>query len=179
MVELYVVFWMFVFVFAFIGFVRGWAREVLISASVVFALFVIFVLEQYVPLIGGYFESKTIPDSNVIPIEQFWFRILVLGLMLFLGYEGPSLPRISGSRFQRDNWRDSLLGLVMGALNGYLIVGTLWAFLDEASYPFGWVSAPPTTVDILTKMPPDLLMQIPHIFIAMIVVFLLIIGVLV
>jgi len=59
---------MYVVLFALIGAMRGWAKEILVSAGVVVALFVVTVIENYVPIIS---ESLT-PEST------FWVRIGVL-----------------------------------------------------------------------------------------------------
>jgi len=179
MVEISTVFWMFVVVFAFMGFVRGWAREILVAASVILGFFVIFVFENYIPIISGFFNQYQVPNSDIIPIQQFWFRVIVLLVLVFFGYETPSLPRIAGPRFKRDNFRDSALGFILGAVNGYLIIGTLWALLDQAGYPFDFVVAPLTqnSIDLVAKMPPFWLLQIPHILIAVILVFFFIIAV--
>jgi uncharacterized membrane protein required for colicin V production len=170
---------MFVVVFAFMGFVRGWAREILVAASVILAFFVVFVFENYIPIVSGFFNQYQVPSSDVMPIQQFWFRVIVLIVLVFFGYETPSLPRIAGPRFKRDNFRDSALGFILGAVNGYLIIGTLWALVDQAGYPFDFVVAPLTqnSMDMVLKMPPFWLMQIPQILIAVILVFFFIIAV--
>jgi uncharacterized membrane protein required for colicin V production len=179
MVEISTVFWMFVFFFAFLGFVRGWAREVLVAASVILAFFIIFVLETYIPIISAFFTGFQVPDSAIMPIQQFWFRTVILIVLVFFGYETPSLPRLSGPRFKRDNFRDSALGFILGAVNGYLVIGTLWSFMNDAGYPFDFIVAPLTqsSLDMISKLPPPMLLQIPHILIAVILVFFFIIAV--
>ena len=47
MIPIETVFYMFIVVFAFIGFVRGWAREILVTASVILAYFIMFVLLSF------------------------------------------------------------------------------------------------------------------------------------
>jgi len=179
MIEISTVFWMFVVVFAFMGFVRGWAREILVVASVILAFFVIYVFETYVPFVSMFFTKYQVPESANIPIQQFWFRTIIVMVLVFFGYETPSLPRIAGPRFKRDNFRDSALGFFMGALNGYLVIGTLWAFIHQAGYPFDFVTAFPTdeSLSLVARMAPFWLMRIPQILIAVILVFFFIIAV--
>jgi uncharacterized membrane protein required for colicin V production len=179
MLRIEIVFWMFVFVFAAIGFVRGWAREILVTSSMVLAYFIIFVLENYIPFTNGLFQPT---ESGFIPMSQFWFRVLILALLLFFGYETPSLPRVGGNRFKRDNFRDSALGFFLGAVNGYLILGTLWGFLGEAGYqaPFDKyiiTQFSDSALAIYEKLPPFWLLESPAIYIAVIVAFLFIIAV--
>ena len=179
MIPISTVFWIFVIFFALLGFVRGWAREILVTASVILAFFVIFVLEEYIPFVKDFFLRYQVPDSTVMPVQQFWFRSIIVIVLVFFGYETPSIPRIAGPRFKRDNFRDSALGFILGAFNGYLIMGTLWAFLHQAGYPYDFVAGnlSPAATDMISRLPPIWLMQSPHIFIAVIVVFFFIIAV--
>jgi uncharacterized membrane protein required for colicin V production len=179
MLSISTVFWIFVVFFAILGFVRGWAREILVTASVILAFFVIFVLEEYIPFVGDFFARYQIPDSALIPRQQFWFRTVLLVVLVFFGYETPSIPRIAGPRFKRDNFRDSALGFILGGFNGYLIFGSLWAFLDSAGYPYELVALPipQEALELVDRLPPNYLFQIPHILIAVILVFFFIIAV--
>jgi hypothetical protein len=158
MVSLIVVFWMYVILFAIIGAMRGWARELLVSFAVILGLFIISVLERFVPFI-----SQTL-SSNA----QLWFWIrsgLVLGLVFF-GYQTPNIQRLAGNnRFARERLQDILLGVFLGAINGYLVTGTLWYFMHSGGYPFpNIISAPPAgtqvadaTNRLIAMMPPVLL----------------------
>ncbi len=179
MLRIEIVFWMFVVMFASIGFVRGWAREILVTASLILAYFIIFVLENFIPFTSGFFQPT---ESGYIPMTQFWFRIIILTLLLFFGYETPSLPRLGGNRFKRDNFRDSALGFFLGAVNGYLILGTFWGFLGEAGYqaPFDKYIIKEFSDGALAmfdKLPPFWLLESPTIYIAVIIAFLFIIAV--
>jgi uncharacterized membrane protein required for colicin V production len=51
MVSLPFVFWLFVLLFAVIGAMRGWARELLVSFSVILSLAFSKLMEQYMPFI--------------------------------------------------------------------------------------------------------------------------------
>jgi uncharacterized membrane protein required for colicin V production len=71
-----------------------------------------------------------------------------------------------------------LLGLVIGALNGYLIWGTLWFFMDTANYPFPkYITPPPENLPILGYLPP-LWLGIPQIYFAMAIAFIFVLVVL-
>jgi uncharacterized membrane protein required for colicin V production len=136
MVTLNVVFWMLVVLFALIGGVRGWAREILVSFAVILCIFILSVLERFVPFI-----RDTLPVSA--PETLFWLRAIVLLALVFFGYQTPNLPRIAASgRFARERLQDILLGFFLGALNGFLVWGTLWFFLHDANYPFEIVAPP-------------------------------------
>ena len=179
MVSLAIVFYIFVFMFAIIGAVRGWAKELLVTSSVILAMFIIFVLETYVPFVQNFFESAKVPDSEFMSSTQFWVRVTILGVMAFFGYQTPNISRIAGTKFAREKLQDTLLGLFLGAINGYLIVGTIWAFLHDSNYPFEWVQSPlpPDAANLVKYLPPQYLMKSPTIFFAVGLVFIFILVV--
>ena len=178
MILIETVFWMFVIVFAFIGFVRGWAREVLVTASVILAYFVIFVMLSF-DFVSNFLTAGQVPDSGVITTQQFWFMVITLLVLIFFGYQTPSITRLAGNRFMRDNVRDSILGLFVGGFNGYLILGSLWYFMGMVNYRYGFIipEFSQAAMDLYAKLPPTWLMQSPEIFIAVILAFLFLIVV--
>ncbi len=127
MVYLNFIFICFVILFAAIGAMRGWAKEMLVTASAVLGLFIITVLETYVK---GVTQSFAVPGS----VTQFWLRTAIIAILAFFGYQTPNLPMLGHDRFVRERIQDSLLGVVLGAVNGYLIVGSIWYFLSAANY---------------------------------------------
>lgn len=172
MVSLNVIFWMYVILFAIIGAMRGWAREMLVSFAVILALFIISVLERFVPFI-----SQTL---SMNPPLWFWVRAALILALVFFGYQTPNIPRLAGNnRFARDRLQDVLLGVFLGAINGYLIAGTLWYFLHSGGYPFpNIISAPiegtpaaEITRRMIALMPPELLGGSSAIFFAVALAF--------
>lgn len=136
MVSLNVVFWLLVILFALIGGVRGWAREILVTFGVILSMFILTVLERFVPFI-----RDTLPLTS--PMSLFWLRSIIVLVLVFFGYQTPNLPRIAASgRFVRERLQDVLLGFFIGGVNGFLIWGTIWFYLNDAGYPFDIVSAP-------------------------------------
>lgn len=135
MVSLSFFFFFLVVFFAVIGAMRGWAKELLVTFSVVLSIFLITVLERYVPVVYNSFAQ---PGTT----SQFWMRTIILVVLVFFGYQTPNLPKLSGARFARERLQDTLLGLFLGAINGYLIIGTLWYFLDQSNYPFDYITPP-------------------------------------
>lgn len=135
MVSLGFFFFFLVALFAIIGAMRGWAKELLVTFSVVLSVFIINVLERYVPAVASTFAQ---PGTTV----QFWMRTLILLILVFFGYQTPNLPRLAGARFVRERLQDTLLGLFLGAINGYLVVGTIWLYLHQANYPYPYITPP-------------------------------------
>ena len=168
MVGLDAFFWILVFLFALMGLNRGWAKEVLVTFAVVLAIFIITVLQTFEPQI---ISILSVNNSAAL----FWFRSLLLSVLVFFGYQTPSLARLAGSnRFARERLQDALLGLFLGALNGYMVVGTLWYFLSVAQYPFPNVITPPapesTAAQLVALLPPEWL-GVPVIYFAVAVAF--------
>ena len=164
MVSLTVLFWIFLVLFAIVGAMRGMAKEILVTFSVILALFFIVLLELYFPLLK--------PDSDISSMTRFWIKAGTIGVMVFIGYETPRLPAFTGPKFMRQRIQDTLLGLIVGAMNGYLIVGSIWYYLDEADYFPKYVLAPDTATEIgkiaanmVNNMPPAWLGE-PWIYIA-------------
>ena len=174
MISLSVLFWMYVILFAMIGATRGWAKEILVTSGVILALFLITIMENFVPFI----------QNNITPISSFWVRMAVLMLMTFFGYQGPNIPRmIDNTRFVRDRFEDLLLGSFLGGFNGYMIFGTAWYFLIQAGYPFNWISEPDqlteagrNAIGLIEILPPQWL-QPPLIYIAVALAFVFILVV--
>lgn len=132
MISLNFTFWLLVALFGLIGMMRGWAKELLVSFSLVLALAFNSLLMRYVPVI------KALP-SDETPL--FWIRISIVLMLVFFGYQTVGLPRFA-SKAGREKLQDSLLGFVLGAVNGFLVFGTIWFYMAEANYPFEYISAP-------------------------------------
>ncbi len=174
MVSLFVVFWTFVILFAIIGAMRGWAKEILVTASVILALFIITVLQTYIGAV-----VRALGGAGGTPL--FWMRIMIILLLAFFGYQTPNIRGIAGARFARERLSDVLLGLFIGALNGYLIVGSIWYYLNAAGYPFKFILPPQQgfpyyqqTISMLNYLPPAWL-TIPWIYFAVALAFLFVI----
>lgn len=175
MVSFTVLFWLFLILFAIIGAMRGWAKEILVTFSVLLAIFIIVLMETYLPLMS--------PDS-INETTRFWIQTGTIGLLVFFGYQTPNLRALAGPRFARDRVQDVLLGLILGAVNGYLIVGSIWFYMAEAGYPFQPYFLPPdeTTAmgqaarNLLEYMPPEYLMP-PWIYFAVAIAFLFVVVV--
>jgi hypothetical protein len=166
-----------VIIFAVIGAMRGWAKEMMVTASAILALFLITILETYVKGLSSSFAE---PGSTA----QFWMRTSIILALAFFGYQTPNLPRVGGQRFARERFQDSLLGIFLGALNGYLIVGSIWYFLAQANYQaISYIVPPdPTTIQgqeaikLLGYMAPAWL-GIPFIYFAIALAFIFVIVV--
>ena len=174
MVSLTVVFWMYVVLFAIIGAMRGWAKELMVTFSVVLSLFIITLLEQFVPPLR----------EGIGEVPRFWVRTIMVTLLVFFGYQTPNIKAIAGARFARERLQDTLLGFIIGALNGYLVVGSLWFYMDQAGYPFAPFFTAPNlnepmgrAAEVLISRLPPVFLQPPWIYFAVTVAFLFVVVV--
>jgi uncharacterized membrane protein required for colicin V production len=176
MLSLSVIFWIFVIIFAFIGILRGWARELLVTLSGVLALALLALIERYIPAITSPMSGTTL----------FWFRATTLLVMAAVGYLAPKLPPLAiNIKLSFESMQNSILGMIIGGINAYLIVGSIWHFLDKAGYPFvNFMSAPDGSsaagqkaIWLISHLPPTWL-DIPVIYIAVVVMLVIVFVVL-
>lgn len=127
MIPIFTAFISLLVLFALMGSLRGWAREIIVTFSAVLALFVEQVLLTFVPPIRDMF-------NHLAPEVQFYICVGVFIVITIFGYIGPTIAASFGAKVAREQLQDMLLGFFIGLLNGYLIVGTLFSFLDAANY---------------------------------------------
>lgn len=173
MISINFTFWMLVVLFGMIGMMRGWAKELLVSFSVILALAFSRLLERYVPVI------KDMPPDQA---PLFWIRLILIITLVFFGYQTVGLPRFAG-KLNREKLQDSLLGFVLGALNGFLIFGSIWSFMDQAKYPFSYITAPDgatemgkAALNLLPTLAPSLLGE-PAVYFAVMLCFIFVLVV--
>lgn len=174
MMSIVYIFWMYIVLFAIIGAMRGWAKELLVSFSVITALAVNMLLDKYIPLV------RDLPDNSS---SVFWIRTIILVALVYFGYKTVAvIPRLA-SRAVRERLQDSLFGAVVGAINGYFIAGSLLFFNHVAEYPYRNVISPATdpavvaAVDALFKYMPPRLLGEPGIYFAVIIILIFLIVV--
>jgi len=175
MISLVALFGMFVVLFAIIGAMRGWAKELLVTSAIVLGLFLNAILETYVEPFRTALATQ--PGS-----AQFVIRGVLLLLLAFFGYQTPNLRALQ-PKVIRERLEEILLGLFMGALNGYLFVGSLWYYLHQAGYPTELIVRPEegtalaTQINDLVAYLPPAILGVPQIYFAVGVVFVFIIVV--
>jgi len=168
MMSIIYVFWMYVFLFAIIGWMRGWAKELLVSFSVILALALNHVIRRYIPL------AANLADTDV---SLFWVRTIILVVLVYFGYQTViSIPHLA-AKGRTEKLQDTLFGAFLGGFNGYLVAGSILYYMNVANYPFPEVITRPADTDLLNRvnqlmlyMPPQLLGE-PGIYFAIILAF--------
>ena len=171
MMSLSAVFWLFLMVFAVIGGFRGWAKEILVAFSIVAALAIDTMLIKFFPPVGNLLIEQT--------STAFYIRAAIVLTMAYFGYQTPNLPAfIGGNRFAREKLQDWLLGSIIGLINGYLIIGTLWSYMAQAQYigveAFVIPPIDEAVIKYLEFMPP-MLLGFPNILFAVVIAFVFVI----
>lgn len=172
MVNLIYIFWMYVILFAVIGAMRGWAKELLVSFSVILALALNHLMRRYIPMI----INLPLDDKSL-----FWIRTWITVALVYFGYQTVGVERFAG-KARKEKLQDALFGAVMGAINGYLVVGTVWSYLHDAVYPFPGIFYPPTAgisaeiARMMAWMPPHAFGE-PGIYFAVMIAFVFVIVV--
>ena len=175
MISLVVLFGILIVLFAVIGATRGWAKELLVTSAIILALFINQILEFHV-------EPYSVALMMQPASTQFLVRASLVVLLAFFGYQTPHIRALQ-PKLARERLQDVLLGIFMGALNGFLLFGTLWYFLHQTDYPTSIVMLPPEGTELYMQiqeivqfLPPELL-PIPQVYFAVGVVFVFIIVV--
>lgn len=164
MIAIISVFWIALVVFAVIGMLRGWAKEVIATAGIVLALFALkqFGGALFVPLTPqetAQLSSGTVVDPDLFArvSNEFVVRMVFFLGVAFFAYQTPAaaelwVARQTGEDERRFEWlseglQQSILGFVIGFLNGWLVVGTVWWYADRLGYPFGEYIIRPNRID--------------------------------
>lgn len=168
MMSIVYLFWMYVILFGLVGWMRGWAKELLVAFSVILALALNHVVHKYIPIARG------LPENDV---SLFWVRTIILLVLVYFGYQTViSIPHLA-SKAARERLQDTLFGAFLGAINGYLVAGSILYYMHVAEYPFERVISRPTdpalqqtVAQMMLYMPPQLLGE-PGIYFAIILAF--------
>jgi uncharacterized membrane protein required for colicin V production len=175
MMSIVYILWMYVFLFAIVGAMRGWAKELLVAFAVITALAVNHLLDKYIPIV------RDLPDDSK---SLFGIRSLILVALVFFGYQTVLvIPRLA-AKAARERLQDSLFGAVLGAFNGYLIAGTILYYLHQANYPYANIISAPAagtpladSVNLMMQYMPPRWLGEPGIYFAVIIILIFIIVV--
>ena len=168
MMSIVYLFWMYVILFALVGWMRGWAKELLVSFSVILALALNHVIRKYIPI------ARDLAETDV---SLFWVRTIVLLVLVYFGYQTViNIPHFS-ARARSERLQDTLFGAFLGGINGYLVAGSILYYMHLADYPFPEVISKPAEPNLVAAvnqmmqyMPPTLLGE-PGIYFAIILAF--------
>ena len=149
MISIELVFYLSVLLFGGIGAIRGWQKEVIAMAglvgSIAFLHYFGAALIQYgIPLLS--FFSRNGSGASVAR-QSFWVQFVFHVVVAFFSYQviGSIADRAPGTRNERlrAGFQNMFIGFVIGITNGYLLIGTVWSFLEYRIGPGGYQLLPP------------------------------------
>ncbi len=124
-----------VIMFAVVGYVRGFPKELGVTTMVLLGLFILVrfgerivsAVDRLLRIFGWRFIGT--PDEDLF---KFIVYLVFLLFIAYISYEGETLA-FAGS--PPKGLTGKLLNLWAGFFNGYLIVGSIWYYLDLFGYP--------------------------------------------
>jgi hypothetical protein len=137
MIQISIFMWVMAILFGYFGFVRGWNKEMIATSGIILGLFALFQFDDTITDL-----LATVPGD-----QAFFVRSVIFAVIVFFAYQTRALIGEDAKRPSRSEGRDSLqssvLGGIIGFLNGYLIWGSLWYFMHVTDYPLSpYISAP-------------------------------------
>jgi len=163
MIPIEITFWVLVALFGAIGFIRGWSKEVGATTGIVLAMLILEkfgnTLITYINKFAGVVGVERALIAETPSISRFLFFALTFLAVTFVSYHGETMAigkKASGIL-------ESIFGLFVGLINGYLIAGNLWFYLHQQQYlPAQRLFTPPTsetTLFMIKLLPPNILKE--------------------
>ncbi len=147
-----------------IALARGYKQELGATLIILVAIFVLTFFEEEILGVLTHTSNVLVGPSSGEASQLFLMFIfqVIFVVIVFMGYAGRTLE-FPGTELPAP--QGTLLTLAVGALNGYLIAGTLWYYLDNFNYPvqsIGIICLPlTTTATQLVQLLPQRLFESP------------------
>ncbi len=124
-------------VFAVVGLVRGYPKELGVTTTVLAVLLILtrsgeFMLRALDSYVIRFTESSVIFEGPLGDLLQSLFYIVIFVVVVFISYHGETLA-FAGKPPKGPF--GVVMNLTSGLLNGYLISGTMWYYLHIFNYP--------------------------------------------
>jgi len=151
MVSLHFVFWFMVIFFTLIGYMRGWQREVIALSGLVASLAALVQFgDSITGIVGGLTGAVQInpADPMAFQRQQFWIQTVFHAIIAFFSYQVVArlADQATGGRLGerlRGGLERRIVGALIGAINGYLVIGSIWGFLEYQITNLGYIQLPP------------------------------------
>jgi uncharacterized membrane protein required for colicin V production len=147
-ISLQFIFFFMVIFFAMIGYMRGWQREVIALSGLVGAVAMLYQFgDMLTGLVGSLTGGADLIDPYAIRRRQFWIQAVFIVVIAFFSYQVVArlADQAMGGRFGerlRGGLEKRVVGSLIGAINGYLLMGSLWGFLEYQVTTGGYVRLP-------------------------------------
>lgn len=146
MISIDVFFWFMIGFFALIGYFRGWQKEVIALAGLVAS---IAALQQFgfqiVTIITNVLSLDT--GSEAWQRQQFWIQTSFHLTISFFSFQvvAKLADNAAGGKLGarlRATLEKGIIGAIIGGINGYLVIGTIWSFLEYRLTADGYSQLP-------------------------------------
>ena len=159
--------------FALVGIVRGFLKELGVTTVLLAFLFGLSYLEDRIPKFLTNAVSTvgyTVPDVSDPTGQSLWASIYILAIVFvtLISYHGETLA-FDGKPPKGP--KGILFGLLTGLLNGYLVAGSLWYFLDKYEYPIKLLQFEAPLTNLAKSVIPLLPLTLLRPFLPFLVVF--------
>ncbi len=144
MVQIQELFIVLIVVMGVIGMVRGFLKELGVTLVLIATL---FALDRLIPILNNFINGGGFGFLGLGPVPQtqstdnllFIIFSAIMVAATYIAYQGETLA------YEGNNPKGivgALLGFLIGAVNGYLLFGTIWWLLNFYNYPLGIVATP-------------------------------------
>jgi uncharacterized membrane protein required for colicin V production len=128
--------------FGAIGLVRGFLKELGVTTAILVAIYIISellekrditdkMMGRAIEAVPGTSDILAADDPRSALLRCMLYLLIML-VMVFISYHGETLT-FSGT--PPKGGTGTLYNLMVGLLNGYLVAGTIWYYLDKYDYP--------------------------------------------
>lgn len=161
-----------VLLFGIVGIIRTYPKELGVTTMSVAALLLLLQFGQkIITALQNHFGDQFEWLLSARFVASFY--IVVFLLVIYISYQGITLT-FKGTL--PTGVLSSVLGFVVGLLNGYFIAGTVWFYLHKYGYPFSLVDA--TKLSALAKriiefLPPKVFEPQPGYLLALLLLLLI------
>jgi hypothetical protein len=162
-----------IIIFVFVGIVRGFLRELGVTTVLLVLLFGLSRLEDTIPQALTRAASSVgyaVPRVSDPQGQSLWasFYIFAIAFVTLISYHGETLA-FEGKPPKGP--KGVLFGIMIGLLNGYLVSGSLWYFLDKYDYPIKLLQFQEPLTDFAQSLIPLLPLTLLRPFLPFLVVF--------
>jgi hypothetical protein len=142
------IFFVSLFIFGFIGIVRGVSRELGVTLMLLLGLMVLLLLDAFAAEQMQKFLELLVGPNEALQLEiKYLSYVAFLIFIAFISYEGrtisfASVPLLADFAKSAGVSGNPLASLAAGLINGYLLAGSIWYYLACADWPFLDVQPP-------------------------------------
>ena len=149
MINLFFLFLMLILLFAVIGYMRGWQKEVIAMSGLVGAIAALMQFGYDMVSLFGAVPAEGMTPEQLQDVQKT--QILIQGVFFafiaFFSYQVVASLAVSvaggrlGERI-RAGLERRIIGMFVGGVNGYLMVGGLWSLIEYVPIPDGYEHLP-------------------------------------